>query len=54
MQLIAPIQLNRIIPGCRAVDLCQLNLYTKLNVKNTALLIRYALDNGIIEGGNLK
>lgn len=33
------------------VDTHRKNLYTKLNVKNTALLIRYALDNGMIEGG---
>jgi DNA-binding NarL/FixJ family response regulator len=33
------------------VDTHRKNLYTKLNIKNTALLIRYALDNGIIEGG---
>jgi len=33
------------------VDSHRKNLYTKLNVKNTALLIRYALDNGIIQGG---
>jgi len=32
------------------VDTHRKNLYTKLNVKNTALLIRYALDNGLIEG----
>jgi DNA-binding NarL/FixJ family response regulator len=32
------------------VDTHRKNLYTKLNVKNTALLIRYALDNGMIEG----
>lgn len=31
------------------VDSHRKNLYTKLNIKNTALLIRYALDNGIIE-----
>lgn len=30
------------------VDTHRKNLYAKLNVKNTALLIRYALDNGII------
>jgi DNA-binding NarL/FixJ family response regulator len=30
------------------VDTHRKNLYTKLNVKNTALLIRYALDNGLI------
>lgn len=30
------------------VDTHRKNLYTKLNVKNTALLIRYALDNGMI------
>lgn len=30
------------------VDSHRKNLYTKLNVKNTALLIRYAIDNGII------
>jgi len=36
------------------VDTHRKNLYTKLNVKNTALLIRYALDNGIIDGGQLK
>jgi DNA-binding NarL/FixJ family response regulator len=33
------------------VDSHRKNLYTKLNIKNTALLIRYALDNGIIEDG---
>jgi DNA-binding NarL/FixJ family response regulator len=33
------------------VDTHRRNLYTKLNVKNTALLIRYALDHGMIEGG---
>jgi DNA-binding NarL/FixJ family response regulator len=33
------------------VDTHRKNLYTKLNIKNTALLIRYALDNGIIEAG---
>jgi DNA-binding NarL/FixJ family response regulator len=33
------------------VDTHRRNLYTKLNVKNTALLIRYALDNGIFETG---
>ena len=33
------------------VDTHRKNLYTKLNVKNTALLIRYALDNGMIDGG---
>lgn len=31
------------------VDTHRKNLYTKLNVKNTALLIRYAIENGIIE-----
>jgi DNA-binding NarL/FixJ family response regulator len=31
------------------VDTHRKNLYTKLNIKNTALLTRYALDNGIIE-----
>ena len=36
------------------VDTHRKNLYTKLNVKNTALLIRYALDNGMIDGGQLK
>jgi DNA-binding NarL/FixJ family response regulator len=30
------------------VDTHRKNLYTKLNVKNTALLIRYAIDNGMI------
>ena len=30
------------------VDTHRKNLYAKLNVKNTALLIRYAIDNGII------
>jgi DNA-binding NarL/FixJ family response regulator len=35
------------------VDSHRKNLYAKLNIKNTALLIRYALDNGIIEDGNL-
>lgn len=30
------------------VDTHRKNLYSKLNVKNTALLIRYAIDNGII------
>lgn len=36
------------------VDTHRKNLYTKLNVKNTALLIRYALDNGIIGDGQVK
>jgi DNA-binding NarL/FixJ family response regulator len=36
------------------VDTHRKNLYTKLNIKNTALLIRYALDNGLIDDGNLK
>jgi DNA-binding NarL/FixJ family response regulator len=31
------------------VDTHRKNLYTKLNVKNTALLIRYALEHGIID-----
>jgi DNA-binding NarL/FixJ family response regulator len=31
------------------VDTHRKNLYTKLNVKNTALLIRYAMENGIIQ-----
>lgn len=30
------------------VDTHRKNLYTKLNVNNTALLIRYAIDNGLI------
>jgi DNA-binding NarL/FixJ family response regulator len=30
------------------VDTHRKNLYTKLNIKNTALLIRYAMENGII------
>jgi DNA-binding NarL/FixJ family response regulator len=30
------------------VDTHRKNLYTKLNINNTALLIRYAIDNGII------
>ena len=30
------------------VDSHRKNLHTKLNVKNTAQLIRYAIDNGII------
>jgi DNA-binding NarL/FixJ family response regulator len=30
------------------VDTHRKNLYTKLNIKNTALLIRYAIDRGII------
>ncbi|HEV9037892.1 MAG TPA: response regulator transcription factor [Puia sp.] len=31
------------------VDTHRKNLYTKLNVNNTALLIRYAIENGLIE-----
>jgi DNA-binding NarL/FixJ family response regulator len=31
------------------VDTHRKNLYTKLNIKNTALLTRYAVDNGIID-----
>ncbi|MDP4148087.1 MAG: response regulator transcription factor [Bacteroidota bacterium] len=30
------------------VDTHRKNLYTKLNINNTALLIRYAIDNGIV------
>lgn len=30
------------------VDTHRKNLYTKLNINNTALLVRYAIDNGII------
>ncbi|MDB5156028.1 MAG: DNA-binding response regulator, partial [Mucilaginibacter sp.] len=30
------------------VDTHRKNLYTKVNVKNTAQLIRYAIDNGLI------
>ena len=30
------------------VDTHRKNLYTKLNIKNTALLVRYAIDNGIV------
>ena len=33
------------------VDTHRKNLYTKLNVKNTALLIRYAIENGIVDSG---
>ena len=31
------------------VDTHRKNLYTKLNINNTALLIRYAIENGLIE-----
>jgi DNA-binding NarL/FixJ family response regulator len=34
------------------VDTHRKNLYTKLNVRNTALLIRYAIDNGIVGSNN--
>jgi len=30
------------------VDTHRKNLYTKLNIKNTALLVRYAIENGIV------
>ncbi len=30
------------------VDTHRKNLYTKLNINNTALLIRYAIENGIV------
>ena len=34
------------------VDTHRKNLYTKLNINNTALLIRYAIDNGLVDGSH--
>ncbi len=34
------------------VDTHRKNLYTKLNINNTAMLIRYAIDNGLIDSRN--
>jgi DNA-binding NarL/FixJ family response regulator len=39
---------KRLFISIDTVDTHRKNLYTKLDVKNTALLIRYAIDNGII------
>jgi len=39
---------KRLFISIDTVDTHRKNLYTKLDVKNTALLIRYAIENGII------
>ena len=39
---------QRLFISIDTVDTHRKNLYTKLNIKNTALLIRYAIDNGIV------
>lgn len=35
------------------VDTHRKNLYTKLNISNTAMLIRYAIENGLIDSSSL-
>jgi DNA-binding NarL/FixJ family response regulator len=40
---------RRLFISVDTVDTHRKNLYTKLNVNNTALLIRYAIENGLIE-----
>jgi DNA-binding NarL/FixJ family response regulator len=39
---------NRLFISIDTVDSHRKNLYTKLNIKNTASLIRYAVENGIV------
>ncbi|MEP6747578.1 MAG: response regulator transcription factor [Bacteroidota bacterium] len=39
---------QRLFISIDTVDTHRKNLYTKLHIKNTALLIRYAIDNGIV------
>ena len=39
---------QRLFIGIDTVDTHRKNLYTKLNLNNTALLVRYAVENGIV------
>ena len=44
------VQISRqLFISVETVDTHRKNLYTKLNVNNTALLIRYAMENGLVE-----
>lgn len=44
------VQISRqLFISVETVDTHRKNLYTKLNINNTALLIRYAVENGLIE-----